>query len=69
MSFNPDLNKQTQEVILICKIKKLTHPSLVFNNSNVLQAFSQKHLGITLDFKLTFEEYLDNVLNKVNMHR
>ena len=61
MSFNPDLNKQAQEVILISKIKKLTHLSLVFNNSNVLQAFTQKHLEITLDFKFTFEEYLDNV--------
>ena len=30
------------------------------------QANSQKHLGVTLDFKLTFEEYLPNVFSKVN---
>ena len=37
MSFNPDPSKQAQEVIFSCKIKKLPHPSLVFNNNNVFQ--------------------------------
>ena len=44
----------------------MTHPSLAFNNNNVLQTSSQKHLGVTLDVKLTFDEQLNNVLNKVN---
>ena len=65
MSFNPDSSKQAQEVIFSRKIKTLPHPSLVFNNI-VLQASSQKHLGVTLDVKLTFDEHLNNVLNKVN---
>ena len=66
MSFNPDPSKQAQEVIFSRKIKKLPHPSLVFNNNNVLQTSSQKHLGVTLDVKSTFHEHLSNVLNKVN---
>ena len=66
MSFNPNPSKQAQEVIFSRKIKKLSHPSLVFNSNNVLQTSSQKHLGITLDVKLTFGERLNNVLNKVN---
>ena len=66
MSFNPDLSKQAQEVIFNCKIKKLSHPSLVFNNNNVLQTSSQKRLGVTLDVKLSFGENLNHVLNKVN---
>ena len=66
MSFNPDLSKQAQEVIVSCKIKKLSHPSLVFNNNNVLQTSSQKRLGVTLDVKLSFGENLNHVLNKVN---
>ena len=66
MSFNPDPCKQTQEVTFSHKIKKLPHPSLVCNNNNVLQASSQKHLDVTLDVKLTFDEHLNNVLNKVN---
>ena len=66
MSFNPDPSKQTQEFIFSCNSKRSIHPPLVFNNSNVSQTFSQKHLGVILDFKLTFEEHLNNVLAKVN---
>ena len=39
---------------------------LFFHTSNVSQANSQKHLGVILISKLTFNESLDNVLNKVN---
>ena len=66
MSFNPDLNKQTQEVTFIRKIKINIHPLLVFNNNIVSQVNSHKHLGIIIDFKLTFEEYLLRVFKKVN---
>ena len=66
MRFNPDVNKQAQEVTSSRKIKSNIHPPLVFNNNIVSQANSQKHLGITLDFKLTFEEHLLNVFKKVN---
>ena len=58
MSFNPDVNKQGQEIIFSWKIKSNIHTRLVFSNNIVSQANSQKHLGITLDFKLTFEEHL-----------
>ena len=54
MSFNPDPSKQAQEVIFNHKIKKLPHPSLVFNNNNVLQTSSQKHLGVTLELSQHF---------------
>ena len=66
MSFNPDLNKQTQEVIFSRKSKRLTHPPLVFYNNNVSQAYSQNHLGVILDFKVTFEEHLINISAKVS---
>ena len=66
MSFNPDPSKQAQEVIFSRKSKRSTHPPLVFNNNNVSQTYSQKHLCVILDFKLTFEEHLNNVLAKVN---
>ena len=51
MSFNPDPSKQAQEVIFSRKSKRSTHPPLVFNNNNVSQTYSQKHLGVILDFK------------------
>ena len=66
MSFNPDPNKQAQEVIFSRKLKKFCHPSLRFNNNNVSQASSQKHLGLTLDNRLTFDEHLTNVSNKIS---
>ena len=48
MSFNPDPNKQAQEVIFSRKLKKVCHPPLCFNNNNVSQASSQKHIELTL---------------------
>ena len=65
MSFNPDPNKQVKEVIFSRKLKKVCHPSLRFNN-NVSQASSQKHLGLTMDNRLTFVEHLTNVSNKIS---
>ena len=66
MSFNPDPNKQAQEVIFARKLKKFCHPSLRFNNNNISQASSQKHLGLTLDNRLTFDKHLTNVSNKIS---
>ena len=46
MSFNLDPSKQAQEVIFSIKKKKEYHPSIAFNNNNVLETNSQKHLGL-----------------------
>ena len=37
MSFSPDSYKQAQEIIFSCKIKKRSHPVLIFNNNRVIQ--------------------------------
>ena len=66
MNFNPDRTKQAQEVIFSRKTKKLPHPPLVFNNTNVTQSIYQKHLGIILDSKLTFENHINIVATKIN---
>ena len=66
INFNPDTNKQTQEVIFICKIKVSAHPQLVFNNNPVHEITAQKHHGMFLNFKLHFLEYFEKMLNKVN---
>ena len=65
MSSNPDPNKQAQEVNFSRKLKKFSHHSLRFNN-DVSQASSQKYLGLTLDNRLTFDEHLTNVSNKIS---
>ena len=66
MSFNPDPSKQAQEVIFSSKTKQDSHPLLAFNNNNVPETYSQKHLGIALDNRLSFEDHLKMMLNKVN---
>ena len=63
-SFSPDPSKQAQEVIFSRKLKKVPHSPLVFNNANVSQCKSQKHLGIILDSKLTFEDHYKTILSK-----
>ena len=37
----------------------------LFNNTSVKQVPSEKHLGMILDSKLNFREFLKNILNKV----
>ena len=66
MTFNPDRSKQAREIIFSRNLKKTTHPPLLFNNNNVSQVYSLKHLGVILGVKLTFEEHLKNAFNKTN---
>ena len=66
MSSNPDPKKQAQEVIFSRKSKATSHPPLVFNNNNVMQAASHKHLDIILDTRLSFEKHLETVICKIN---
>ena len=63
MIFNPDLTKQAQEVIFSRKLNKLVPP---FNNSQVSQTKTQKHLDLILDNKLNFNEHLKDVLDKIS---
>ena len=66
MSSNPDPSKQTQEVTFSSKIKKSSHPLLIFNNNQVMQIPYQKHLDMFLDEKLNFGEHLRYIASKVN---
>ena len=66
MSFNPDPSTQAQEVIFSRKTKKEYHLPLAFNNNNVSETNSQKHLGVVLDNRLSFEDHLNMAINKVN---
>ena len=66
MSFNPDPSKKAQEVIFSRKVNNVLHPPLTFSNIDVGQISSQKHLGMFLDFKLSFNEHLETAFAKVN---
>ena len=66
MIFNPDLSKQAQEVIFSRKIKKLLHPTLLFNHIPLNNRLFQKHLGLTLDIKLNFSEHIKSITKKIS---
>ena len=65
MNFNPDPTKPAQEVIFSRKLKTIHHPSITFNNNPISLCPNQRHLGLTLDLKLTFNEYIKYILSKV----
>ena len=66
MIFNSDLSKKVQEVMLSRNIKKLLHPTLLFNNIPLSNRLFQKHLGLTLDIKLDFSEHIKNIIKKIS---
>ena len=66
MNFNSDPSRKAQELIFSRKVNNVLHPPLTFNNVDVGQISSQKHLGMFPDFKLSFNEHLETVFAKVN---
>ena len=54
MSLNPDPTKQAREVIFSRKTEKEYHPPPSFDNNNVSETNSQKHLGVVLDNRFIF---------------
>ena len=66
MLFNPDPSKQAIETCFSFKRDNENYPSLVFNNTKVQLATSQKHLGLISDSKLDFNEHIEKKINKRN---
>ena len=66
MSFNPDRTKQAQEIIFSRKKNATTHPPLFFNNSEIKLSSNQKHLELTLDSKLSFNEHINDKIHQAN---
>ena len=66
MSFNPDPSKQVQEVLFSNKVTKANHPNIMFNGNTVQKSANQKHLGLILDEKLTFNDHITSKLTTVN---
>ena len=64
MSFNPDPTRQAVQVLFSRKVKKSCHPAIYFNDVKVMMVTEHKHLGLTLDSKLTFASYIDEKLKK-----
>ena len=63
--FNPDPSKQALKICFFHKGDIENYPSLVFNDTRIQLANSQKHLGLILDFKLNFNIHIDSKIKEI----
>ena len=63
MNFNPDPNKQTQEIIFSRKKTVSLHPVVHFDNRLVKSTQIYKHLGMMLGSNLSYEHHIKSILN------
>ena len=61
---NPDLTKQVIEVLFSCKKSSPNHPQLIFNGIAVAKSNDQKHLGLVLGSRLSFDKHLNEKIMK-----
>ena len=60
IQFNPDPNKQANEVIFSRKsTNNLPYPPVRFNNNDIVKCPDQNYLGIVLDSKLNFDYHIN----------
>ena len=64
MEFNPNPTKQATEVLFSCKKSSPNHPRLIFNGIAVAKVNDQKHLGLILDSRLSFEKHINEKIMK-----
>ena len=64
MSFNPDPEKQAVELTFSRKKIEIDHPMILFNDIPVKKVSEHKHLGITLDSKLSFSTHIKSAISK-----
>ena len=66
ISFNPDPLKPVREVLFYIKATKANHPNIPFYGNTVQNSANQKHLGLLLDEKRTFNDHITSKLTTVN---
>ena len=66
MTFNPDLSRQAEQGIFSRKTVKVSHPSITCNNVPIAHTTCQKHLGLYLDEKLSFYDYINAKISEAN---
>ena len=64
MEFNPDPTKQATEVLFSCKKSSPNHPQLILDGLAIAKVNDQKHLGLILDSRLSFEKHLNEKIMK-----
>ena len=68
IQFNPDPNKQANEVLFSHKLvwNNLSHTPVKLNNNNITRCSHKKHLGVTLDSNLNFNTHIDQKIKNYN---
>ena len=66
MSFNPDISKQAPEITFSKRNIDISHPPLYFNKTPVVVCSCQKHLGVFLDKKLSFQHHIKEKIAKAS---
>ena len=64
MEFNPDPNKQAQEVYFSKKSNHENSLPVTFNNAKVVTCSTHNDLGLLLDKQLSFNEHIQSKMNK-----
>ena len=64
MSFNHDPQKQAVELIFARKRIEINHPVVLFNDIPIKKVNEHKHLGFTLDSKLSFSAHIKSAISK-----
>ena len=64
MIFNPGASKQAQEIVFSRNANASNHETVYFNNVQVIRENIQKHLGLFLDSKLSFFDYINEKIRK-----
>ena len=67
--FNPDQANEGKEVIFLRKTIKIIYPPLSFNNATVKLTPLQKHPGLQLDSKQSFNDHTNNRISKATNNR
>ena len=67
MQFNPDSNKQANEVFFSRKSNATAHLPVDLNNSSVQLCESYKNLGIVLDKRINFHEHIAKKIKICNI--
>ena len=66
ISVNPYRTKQAQAIIFSRKKNAITHSPLFYNNSEINLSSNQKHLALTLDSTLSFNEHINDKSHQAN---
>ena len=73
MTFDPGVSKQAQEVVFSRKAIANNHSIVYFNSVPIIRKNFQKHVGLFLDSKLHFFDYIKkatkafNAITKMNL--